>query len=54
MSDVSSTPLSEEEMAALVVAIELLVTPRRVLDENLDTTPPWRFSGRWFGSARFS
>jgi hypothetical protein len=41
-------------MAAVVIAIELLVTPRRVPDENPDTTPPWRFSGRWFGSTRFS
>lgn len=51
MSELSrSRPLSEEEMAAAVIAIELLMSPRRVLDDTPDVTPAWRFSGRWFGT----
>ncbi len=52
MNEVSTTPLSEEEMAAVVIAIELLRTPRPVGEETADATPPWRFSGRWFEAPR--
>lgn len=44
--------LPEEELAALVaVAEELLRAPRvRVTD----TTPAWRFSGRWFAAGPYA
>jgi len=49
------TPLSPEEMAAVVIAVTLLRAPRPALPEVADETPPWRFSGRRFGSSlRFS
>ena len=55
MRVVASPPLSDEEMAVLVIAVELLTTPRRVVDDAPDVTPPWRFSGRWFvADRRFS
>ena len=49
MSDLSSTPgaLGEDEMIAVVVAIEMLRASRGP-GEELDATPVWRFSGRWF------
>ena len=54
MSPVISTrpELSEEEMAAVVIAIEMLVPSRATLDDNVDPTPAWRFSGRWFTGPR--
>jgi hypothetical protein len=44
--------LSDEEMTAVVVAIEMLTTRGGVVDDAVDATPAWRFSGRWFESSR--
>lgn len=40
---------TEEELAAILAAVELL-WPRPVAVEQpqRDTTPAWRFSGRWW------
>ncbi len=44
--------LTPDEMAAVVVALELLrAAPRRAV-ESRDETPRWRFSGREFGLGR--
>ena len=48
----ANTPLSDDEMAVLVIAIELLLAPTRVIGVASDVTPAWRFSGRAFGSPR--
>ncbi|MDE3030366.1 MAG: hypothetical protein KGI65_01960 [Acidobacteriota bacterium] len=45
-------PLSSEEMAAVVVAVTMLVRPRAAPSVVADVTPPWRFSGRSFGTPR--
>lgn len=49
MSDASpsSGPSSEDEMAAVVIALEMLGATRAVREDS-DVTPVWRFSGRWF------
>jgi hypothetical protein len=47
----SRQPLESDEMAAVMIAIEVL-TSRGRAPHDLDATPPWRFSGRWFDSAR--
>jgi regulatory protein YycH of two-component signal transduction system YycFG len=44
--------LSDEEMTAVVVAIEMLTTRGGVVDDVVDATPVWRFSGRWFEPSR--
>ena len=49
--DAGSNPY-EEEMAAVVVAIQMLTTSRRAREESRDITPAWRFSGRWFDHGR--
>jgi hypothetical protein len=42
------TPPSEEELAAIVAAVEM-VWPRPVVVSALaDEASPWRFSGRWW------
>ena len=43
--------LSPEETAALAAAIDELLASRQAV--VMDTTPAWRFSGRWFGEGRF-
>ena len=42
-------PPTEEELAAILAAVELL-WPRPVIvaEPPRDTTPAWRFSGRWW------
>ncbi len=54
MSPVISTrpELSEEEMAAVVIAVATLGARRGVASAPEVTTPPWRFSGRWFTGPR--
>jgi hypothetical protein len=47
----SRQPLATDEMAAVIIAIEML-TSRGRPPTDVDATPPWRFSGRWFNSAR--
>jgi predicted DNA-binding transcriptional regulator YafY len=44
--------LSDEEMAAVVVAIEMLRTRGGGVDYAVDATPAWRFSGRGGVSSR--
>jgi hypothetical protein len=44
----ASTPPSEEELVAIMAAVELL-WPRPVLEADVEeSTNPWRFSGRWW------
>ena len=50
---ITGSNLSEEEVAAVVIAIEMLTSSPPVLDESRDVTPVWRFSGRWFDHGRF-
>ena len=45
---------SEEDVAAVVAALTLLRDSSPVVEEPVDVTPPWRFSGRWFSSSRFA
>jgi hypothetical protein len=47
----SRQPLESDEMAAVIIAIEMLTSRSRSPDD-VDVTPPWRFSGRSFDSAR--
>jgi hypothetical protein len=49
---VSGSNLSEEEMAAVVIAVEMLTAAPPAIDEVRDATPAWRFSGRWFDHGR--
>jgi hypothetical protein len=49
---VSGSNLSEEEMAAVVIAVEMLTSSPRATEEVRDVTPAWRFSGRWFDHGR--
>jgi hypothetical protein len=52
--DVRPTP-SDEEMAAIAAAVEVLWPRPVVLDTTPAGPPPWRFSGRWWrrpGAAR--
>jgi hypothetical protein len=44
--------LSDEEMAAVVVAIEMLTMRACGADNAVDATPVWRFSGRQGETAR--
>jgi hypothetical protein len=45
---VKPTP-TDEELAAIVAAVELLwPRPVVVTEAPRDTTPAWRFSGRWW------
>ena len=44
----SLTPPSEEELAAIVAAIEMAWPRPVVVAEEPATTPVWRFSGRWW------
>ncbi|MGI9604250.1 MAG: hypothetical protein ACR2QE_20395 [Acidimicrobiales bacterium] len=37
-----------EEAVAIAAAHEALWPRPVVLDDRADTTPPWRFSGRWW------
>ena len=47
-----STALSSEEMTAVVVAVTLLTKARPVaVTDDARETPPWRFSGRRFGTS---
>jgi hypothetical protein len=41
------TPPTEEEVAAIVAAVEML-WPRPSPPEEPSGPPPWRFSGRWW------
>ncbi len=51
--ELPATPgLSEEEMAAVVIAVATLGARRGVASAPEVTTPPWRFSGRWFTGPR--
>jgi hypothetical protein len=45
--DVRPTP-SDEEMAAIAAAVEVLWPRPVVLDTTPAGPPPWRFSGRWW------
>ncbi|MBW4030710.1 MAG: hypothetical protein HIU57_08610 [Acidobacteria bacterium] len=46
-------PLSHDEVTAVVIAVTLLTASRRApAPVVVDVTPPWRFSGRHFGSTR--
>ena len=49
---VTGSDLSEEEVAAVVIAVEMLISTRPALEESRDVTPAWRFSGRWFNEGR--
>jgi hypothetical protein len=49
---VHGSNLSEEEMAAVVIAVEMLTSSPPALEEVRDVTPAWRFSGRWFDHGR--
>jgi hypothetical protein len=42
--------LGDEERAAVAAAVEEVVRAQLVLP--VDATPSWRFSGRWFNTAR--
>lgn len=42
-----------EEVAAITAIAQALLTPTAVT-ETQDTTPPYRFSGRWFDSSYLS
>jgi hypothetical protein len=44
--DVSPAP-TEEEAVAIVAAIDA-AWPRPVVAAQVETTPRWRFSGRWW------
>jgi hypothetical protein len=44
--DISPNP-SEEEAAAIVAAVDA-AWPRPVVAAAAETTPRWRFSGRWW------
>ena len=46
-------PLSSEEMAAVIIAITVLARRRPAPAVVADVTPPWRFSGRSFGTSRW-
>jgi hypothetical protein len=48
----SRQPLASDEMAAVFIAIEMLTAPGRP-PSDVGATPRWRFSGRWFDSARY-
>jgi len=48
----SPAPLSSEEMTAVVVAVTMLARRRAAPSVVADVTPPWRFSGRSFGTPR--
>jgi hypothetical protein len=52
VAHVTGSNLSEEEMAAVVIVIEMLTSPTPALEEVRDVTPAWRFSGRWFHDGR--
>ena len=47
-----SSALSAEEMAAVVSAIGVLTSTTHAFEEPHDTTPAWRFSGRWYEQGR--
>jgi hypothetical protein len=47
----SRHPLSDDEMAAVVVAVELLGARGAPAVEEPATAPAWRFSGRWYAPA---
>jgi hypothetical protein len=44
--DISPAP-TEEEAAAIVAAVDA-AWPRAVVAAPVETTPRWRFSGRWW------
>ena len=46
--DTRITECSEEEMAVVAIALELLTDTTPAVEESRDVTPAWRFSGRWF------
>ena len=41
-------PPSEEELAAIVAAVEMMWPRAVVVAAEPPTTPAWRFSGRWW------
>jgi hypothetical protein len=45
----STARLSDEEMAAVVIAITSLSRSTVMTPDDEEVTPAWRFSGRWFG-----
>ncbi len=45
---------SEEEMAVMAIAIEILTEVTPAVEESRDVAPAWRFSGRWFDGPRRS
>lgn len=52
VAHITGSNLSEEEMAAVVIVIEMLTSSPPALEEVRDITPAWRFSGRWFDHGR--
>ena len=46
MTEIRPVP-TDEEAAAIVAAVQVL-WPRPVVLAELDGTPRWRFSGRWW------
>jgi hypothetical protein len=52
VAHITGSNLSEEEMAAVVIVIEMLTSSAPALEEVRDITPAWRFSGRWFDHGR--
>ena len=55
-SSVTGSQLSDEEMTAVVLAVQLLraPSPSPSVSASVDDTPSWRFSGRRFSGRRFS
>ena len=53
---VAGSELSDEEMTAVVLALQLLLAPSHSpsVSAGADDTPAWRFSGRRFSGRRFS
>ena len=40
--------LSEDAMAVMAIAMEMLTDLTPPVEESREVTPAWRFSGRWF------
>ena len=55
-SSVTGSQLSDEEMTAVVLVVQLLLasSPSPSVSACVDETPHWRFSGRRFSGRRFS
>ncbi len=48
-TDISGSPTDEEAVAVMAAIEHLWPRPVLVLPvDNVRTTPPWRFSGRWW------